>query len=129
MPQTEQGWKDDRVERTIGNLLRFGVLLSGATVLGGLVIYLLRYSAQTPHYRVFRGEPADLRTVGAIVRGASALEGRALIQFGLLLLMATPVARVAFSVIAFALQHDRTYVAVTLVVLSALIYSLAGGYR
>lgn len=129
MPQTERGWKDDRVERTIGNLLRIGVLLSGAVVLAGLVIYLVRYGAQAPHYRVFRGEPADLRSVGAVIRGGATLAGRELIQFGLLLLMATPVARVVFSIVAFALERDRTYVAVTLVVLSALIYSLAGGYR
>jgi uncharacterized membrane protein len=45
-------------------------------------------------------------------------------QFGLLLLIATPVARVAFSVFAFALQRDKTFVAITLLVLGTLIYSL-----
>ncbi len=35
--------------------------------------------------------------------------------------------RVAFSILAFALQWDRTYVVVTLIVLGVLIYSLAGG--
>jgi uncharacterized membrane protein len=51
-----------------------------------------------------------------------------LIQLGLLLLIATPVARVAFSVAAFAMQGDRLYVVVTLIVLAVLIYSLTGGH-
>ena len=57
-----------------------------------------------------------------------AFRGRGLIQFGLLLLIATPVARVAFSVAAFAIQRDRLYVVVTLIVLAILTYSLAGGH-
>ena len=46
--------------------------------------------------------------------------GRALIQLGLLLLIATPVARVAFSVFAFERQRDWTYVGITLFVLAVL---------
>jgi hypothetical protein len=46
------------------------------------------------------------------------------IQFGLLLLIATPLARVAFSVAAFALQRDRTYVVVTLFVLVVVLLGL-----
>lgn len=53
--------------------------------------------------------------------------GRALIQLGLLLLIATPVSRVAFSVFAFERQRDWTYVGITLAVLAVLVYSLAGG--
>ena len=49
-----------------------------------------------------------------------------LIQLGLLLLVATPVARVVFSVFAFARQHDLTYVVLTMMVLAVLIYSLVG---
>jgi uncharacterized membrane protein len=50
-----------------------------------------------------------------------------LIQLGLLLLIATPVARVAFSAAAFAMQRDRLYVVVALIVLAVLMYSLMGG--
>jgi uncharacterized membrane protein len=49
-------------------------------------------------------------------------------QLGLLLLIATPVARVAFSLAAFAVQRDRLYVVVTLVVLGVLTFSMAGGW-
>jgi uncharacterized membrane protein len=79
-------------------------------------------------FTVFVGEPADLRNVSGIVRDALALRGRGLIQLGLLLLIATPVARVAFSVVAFAMQRDRLYVVVALIVLAVLMYSLTGGH-
>jgi uncharacterized membrane protein len=54
--------------------------------------------------------------------------GRGIIQLGLLLLIATPIARVALSVVAFAIQRDRLYVVATLVVLAVLMYSLTGGH-
>jgi len=127
MPQTKLVWTDEQAEQIIGNLLRIGVSIAAAVVsLGGLV-YLLRYGAVLPQYHIFRGEPTDLRTISGIVAYALSFRARGLIQLGLLLLIATPVARVAFSVFAFARQHDRTYVVVTLIVLSILIFSLAGG--
>lgn len=121
-------WTDQNIEEWIGNLLRVGVTLAATVVLFGAGIYLARHGRETPHYRVFRGEPADLRTISGIAKAALAVQGRGLIQLGLLLLIATPVARVAFSVAAFAIERDRLYVVVTLIVLAVLMYSLAGGH-
>jgi uncharacterized membrane protein len=120
-------WTDQQVEVMIGNLLRGGVLLAACVVLGGGVLYLLRYGGTAPDYRVFHGEPIDLRSVSGIVRDAVSLRSRGVIQLGLLLLAATPVARVAFAVVAFARQRDALYVVVTLIVLAVLLYSLTGG--
>jgi uncharacterized membrane protein len=122
------GWTDQRLQKFIGNILRGGVLLAAVVVMLGGTLYLVRHGSESPSYHVFRGEPSDLRSVHGIVTDALSLRGRGLIQFGLLLLIATPVARVAFSVIAFGLQGDFTYVMVTLTVLASLVYSLAGGY-
>jgi uncharacterized membrane protein len=119
-----RAWTDERVEWVIGTLLRWGVILAAAVVLAGGVMYLARYGSTIPDYRVFLGEPSELRNVSGIVTGAVSWHSRGMILFGLLLLIATPVARVAFSVVAFALQRDRTYVAVTLIVLAVLLYSL-----
>ena len=69
-----------------------------------------------------------MRTVSGIIRGTASFHGRNIIQLGLLLLIATPVARVAFSVVAFALERDRLYVVITLIVLAVLLFSLAGGH-
>jgi uncharacterized membrane protein len=128
MSSSKHTWTEPRLEKIVGNLLRVGVLLAAVVVFGGGVLYLIRHGAISPDYRVFHGEPADLRSVSGIVTDALSLQSRGIMQLGLLLLVATPIARVAFSVLAFAQQHDRTYVIVTLIVLAVLLYSLVGGY-
>jgi uncharacterized membrane protein len=90
-------------------------------------LYLVRYGAQPADHRVFRGEPAELRSVPGIVREAMGFGRRGLIQLGLVLLIATPVARVVFSLFAFFRQRDWQYVAITGVVLTILLYSLFSG--
>ena len=94
---SDRGWTDRRMDLVIGNLLRSGVVLSALIVLFGAVIYLVRHGRSPTDYQVFRGEPSDLRSVRGILRDALALQGRGIIQLGLLFLIATPVARVAFS--------------------------------
>jgi uncharacterized membrane protein len=119
-------WNDKRVEQIVGKLLQLGVSLAGVVVFIGGVLYLVNLGHTAVNYRTFRGEPAELRSIFPIVNSALHLESRGVIQFGLLLLIATPVARVMFSIVAFALERDRTYIVVTLVVLGILLYSLAG---
>jgi uncharacterized membrane protein len=126
MIDARKGWTDERVNQIIGDLLRIGVTIAALVVLAGGIAYLIGHGADTPAKRIFASEPMALRSVPVIVRGALSWHSLELIQFGLLLLIATPIARVAFSVLAFALQRDRTYVIVTLIVLSLLMFSLAG---
>lgn len=116
-----------RMDEIMGTLLRAGVILSAVFVLAGGLVYLTRHQTPVIDYRVFQGEPEELRTVSGIFHQALELHGRGLIQFGLLILIATPIARVAFSVVAFLYQRDWTYVVVTLIVLGLLVYSLFGG--
>ena len=123
---SDRAWTDRRMDEIIGNLLRFGVVLSALIVLFGAVIYLVRHGHSPTEYRVFRGEPTDLRSVRGILRDALALRGRGIIQLGLLFLIATPVARVAFSIFGFAEERDRMYVVVASIVLLVLLYSLIG---
>lgn len=115
---------DKRAEVAIGMLLRIGVLLAAAVVLAGGLLYLMHSFGPRPDYRVFRGEPDDLRQISGIFRDAHALNAAAIIQLGILLLIATPVARVAFSVWAFVHERDWMYVFVTVGVLALLLYSL-----
>jgi uncharacterized membrane protein len=121
-------WTDQRFEELIANLLRTGVSLSATVVLIGAIIYLARHGFAPADYRVFHGEPDELKSVHGIVGNAFHLHGRGLIQLGLLLLIATPVARVTFSVFGFARERDRMYVGFTLIVLVVLLYSLFGSF-
>jgi uncharacterized membrane protein len=124
------GWTDERVEAVLGNLLRAGVLLSAVVVSVGGGIYLAHHGRdRVAHYHTFDGEPPELTNPRLIVRSALHHSGRGLIQFGLLLLIATPVARVVFSVFAFLRERDWTYVALTSFVLLVLLFSLFHGYE
>ncbi len=126
-PQTrERSWDDHRIEVILGNVLRSGVVLSAAVVLWGACIYLFRHAHEPADYRIFRGEPSEFRAISGIIQSVISGRGRGLIQLGLLVLIATPIARVAFSIVGFALERDRMYVAFTLIVLAILLYSLLG---
>jgi len=119
-------FNDEQLDRTIGALLRGGVILAASVVLAGGIWHLAQAGLSAPDFHHFRGEPADLRSVSGIVAGAFRGSALSLVQLGLLLLIATPIARVGFSVFAFAMQRDRLYVAITLIVLAILLTSLFG---
>jgi uncharacterized membrane protein len=92
----------------------------------GAGLYLAQDGLTYHDYERFRGEPAVLRSPAGIVRGALALDSRGIIMLGILALLATPFARVAFSLVTFALQKDAIYTLATLIVLAVLAYSLLG---
>lgn len=119
-----RGWTDRQVEQIVGSLLRAGVLLAAAVVLAGGVLYLVREGRAAADYRVFVGEEVGLRSLGGVVGEVLHLQSHGIIQVGLLLLIATPIARVALSLFAFARGRDSAYVAVTAIVLAVLVYSL-----
>ena len=115
---------DEDVELRVGALLTAGVLVASVLVATGGLVYLIKYGGTRPHHETFTGEPGDLTNMSGIVKAASQLRGRGLIQLGLLVLLATPVARVAFSLYSFIRQRDRTYVFMTAFVLILLLGSL-----
>ncbi len=119
-------WTDRKVEDLVGNLLRAGVFLAALVVFSGAVVYLARHGREPADYRVFHGEPNQLRTIPGVLREAFAFQGRGIIQLGLLLLIATPVARVVLSIVGFAAERDRVYVGFATIVLVILLYSLFG---
>lgn len=118
---------DERTEMTLGTVLRVGVVAAGAIVLVGGIAYLVRHGGQDVSFKIFRGVAPDLRSPAGIFSGIFGFHASAVIQFGLLVLIATPVLRVLFSVVAFARKRDRLYVTVTLVVLGILALGLWGG--
>jgi uncharacterized membrane protein len=109
----------------VGRLLQGGVLLAALIVAAGGMIYLRAHGSALVDYHVFRGEPPLLRGVAGVVRGTLALDGESMIALGLLVLIATPIARVVLLLVAFIARRDRIYTAVTAVVLTVLLVSLA----
>jgi uncharacterized membrane protein len=123
----ESRWSDEHVEQFIGRLLQFGVLLAAAVTIIGAILLLARDGGTVADFRVFKGATSNLRSIGDVLRGVAALDGRAITQLGLVLLIMTPVARVALTLWAFVRQHDRLYVVVTTIVLVLLLYGLVWG--
>lgn len=108
----------------ISTVLRGGVIASTLFVMAGGLVYLKDRTGLIPQYGSFQGEPTSMRGVVGIVSEAAVLHGPGLIQFGLLVLVATPIARVVCAVIEFVREKDRLYVAISLIVLGLLIASV-----
>lgn len=109
----------------MGALLRLGVIIAAIVVLAGGVLYLIQHGTERADYRQFH-ESTSVRSVGEIMRGTRTGDSRGIMEFGLLLLVLTPVARIVLSAIGFTVQRDWMYTVITLIVLGALIFSLVG---
>jgi uncharacterized membrane protein len=126
-PSQQPRWTDEQVDQLLGNLLRLGVIVAAIVAAIGGVLHLSQHGLEPAGHQVFRSEPPQLRSVGGIVRSALEFHTDAIVQLGLVLLIATPVARVALSLVAFILQRDKVYIVVTSIVLALLLFSLTGG--
>jgi uncharacterized membrane protein len=115
---------DKDVQLILGNLLRFGVILSMVVVLIGGLVYLYSHGKSAIDYSQFKSERADLTSIQAIFSGLLSLHGKAIIQFGIVLLIFTPISRVILSVFSFLLEKDYMYVVIGLIVLSIILFSL-----
>jgi uncharacterized membrane protein len=117
--------RDERIENVIALILRCGTLLASLAVVAGGIIYLYWHGFDVPNYHVFRGEPHEFHTLSGIVTEALHGKGAGLIELGLLLLILTPFARVAYSVCAWSVRRNYKYALLTLIVLSLLFFSMA----
>ena len=117
---------DRRLAREVGGLLRLGVLVSSVVIALGLVPFLVRDGARHVDYHMFRGEPAVFRAIPDLLAYAGWAHPRGIMQLGVLLVIATPFARVALCLVEFAHERDRLYIGVTLVVLLTLSWGLFG---
>lgn len=113
---------DRRMETIMGRLLQFGVLLASCVMLVGGILYVNAQHDARPDYHVFSSEPQALRHLSGIAHGVAAGEPAAIIQLAVLLLIATPVARVVFALIAFGIERDKLYIIVSSVVLAVLLF-------
>jgi uncharacterized membrane protein len=118
---------DTDIQQIIGWILRLGVIISMLVVLVGGCLYIYRHSTETVHYSKFIGVPEFVHTPGGIWHGILTLRGRAIIQAGIILLIATPIVRILFSGIGFILEKDWLYTGISLIVLAIIITSALTG--
>lgn len=121
-------FKDTDIQTLIGLVLRWGMILSMSIVFLGGVFYIYRHGHSVPDFRTFKGIPAFLQTTGSLFHAAFTFKGQAIIQLGIILLIATPILRVVFSTIGFAIEKDYLYVAISLLVLIIIFTSMLSGH-
>jgi uncharacterized membrane protein len=115
--------QDQRLEIAMGQMLRIGVSVAATVVLAGGILYFWQFRDAVSNYQHFHAAPAASRNIAAIIAGVRRFDGRSLIALGILLLIATPVCRVIFGVVGFALQRDRIYTIISVIVLVILLMS------
>lgn len=136
---SQEYWSERDVEQYIGKLLRYGVILACTiTTLGG-IIYILQTDRSMsevvssfkaiPNGSFFAGSEEYLRRLKTIIPQVLNLDGAAIIQLGVIVLIATPILRVAFSAISFLIERDYMYVFITLIVLSVIMANLVFGFH
>jgi uncharacterized membrane protein len=108
----------------VARVLRTGVLVAGTVVLVGGIYYVMRHGGEREDYSKFVAVAREDRSLRGILGGVVRLRARSVIQLGVLLLIATPVLRVAVALVGFGLEKDKQYAVIACVVLAVLIYSL-----
>jgi len=113
----------------VSSMLRYGVLLASAVIVGGLVFLLIQVGprAFVSMPKTSISESTDLTSIRAVVRELLPPEPEAVIEAGILLLIVTPVLTVGATVIAFAMERDWLYVAITTFVFAMLLLGFALG--
>lgn len=120
-----------KVELLISNLLRIGVVTSLIVVVMGLGVSFLHHAdyvhSRTELRQVTSPDHPTWHALGELALGVAHFRGEAIIMAGLLLLIATPVMRVAVSIVAFLVERDWVFALVTAFVLAMLILSFLLG--
>ncbi|WP_259071019.1 DUF1634 domain-containing protein [Mucilaginibacter sp. X4EP1] len=121
-------FKDTDIQALIGNVLRAGTIISISIVFIGGIVYLYRHGQTAAGYQIFNGIPDFLQHPGSLITSAFNLRGQAIIQLGIILLIATPILRVICSAIGFAIEKDYLYVGISILVLLIIFASLLNGH-
>ena len=121
-------FKDTDMQLLLGRVLRLGMIVSIAIVFVGGIVFLYRHGHSIPNYKEFKGIPPFLQNMGSLFNSAFSLHGQAIIQLGIILLIATPILRVVFSTIGFVLEKDYLYTGISLLVLLIIFASMLSGH-
>jgi len=127
MSAVNKNINDKDIQVILGTLLRAGVIISMTIVLIGGFIFLIHNKGVITDYKVFKPELAKFSSIAAIFKGLLTFHGDAIVQFGILMLIFTPVARIVFAIFSFLIEKDYLYVLIGLIILTIITISLNGG--
>lgn len=116
---------DKDIQVILGTLLRVGVIAAMSVVLIGGIFYLVGNHSLLTDYSKFQPNKSGFSSIPVIFIALKELDPKGIIQFGTLLLIFTPIARVVFSVFSFLIERDYLYVLIGLFVLAIILYSLS----
>ncbi|NNN19905.1 MAG: DUF1634 domain-containing protein [Acidimicrobiaceae bacterium] len=121
-----------RAELIISGVLRIGVLLSLSIVIIGVVVAFASKPGVYLHTNatnksLLSRSSAYPHSISTVFSGLAHLQGEAIIVFGLIILLATPMLRVLVSAFIFAFQRDRYFVPITVFVFLILVTSFLLG--
>lgn len=123
----KENLNDRDIQVILGTLLRAGVIISMSIVLVGGFIFLIHNKGVITDYKVFKPELSKFSSIASIFKGVLTFQGDAIVQFGVLMLIFTPIARIVFAVFSFLIERDYLYVLIGLIILTIITISLNGG--
>ncbi|HBR12896.1 Uncharacterized membrane protein [Epilithonimonas bovis DSM 19482] len=123
-----QPFTDLDLNRSVGNLLRLGVILSVATSLIGFIKLFTEGFKMPRKYNLLNMGDSSEKVWGSFWDSLCKGEGMAIIQLGILLLILTPLVRIIFALIGYLKEKDYTYVVISLIVLTIMLVSFLTGY-
>ena len=127
MGHKQENINDKDIQLILGTLLRAGVIISMTIVLIGGIIFLIHNKGVITDYKVFKPELAKFSSIASIFKGVLTFHGDAIVQFGILMLIFTPVARIVFAIFSFLIEKDYLYVVIGFIILAIITISLNGG--
>ena len=124
----KKNFTDVDLNRSVGNLLRLGVLLSVITSIIGFIKLFTDGFVMPKKYTLLDMGTSSEKVWGLFWRSLMKGEGMAIIQLGILMLILTPLMRIIFALIGYLKEKDYTYVIISSIVLIIMIISFITGY-
>ena len=124
----KKNFTDIDLNRSVGNLLRLGVILSVITSLIGFIKLFTEGFKMPRKYKLLDMGTSSEKVWGHFWETLCKGEGMAIIQLGILMLIFTPLMRIIFALIGYLKEKDYTYVIISSIVLIIMVISFITGY-
>lgn len=124
----KKDFTDIDLNRSVGNLLRLGVILSVIISLIGFIKLFLEGFKMPKKYTMLDMGSSSEKVWSQFWHSLLKFEGMAIIQLGILILIFTPLMRIIFALIGYLKEKDYLYVGISAIVLAIMAVSFFTGY-